>query len=183
MFSQSRSRGLSLLELLLAFSILAIISTLAAPGLQQLYQRAMARHSSNQLVNALQLARATAVNYRRVATLCPSRDGDACSRQWALQLMVFLDNNENGRREPEEQIIKLLDGPPEGGRLHWAAFRNPRVYIQYQADGSTRHNGTFTYCPADGSDHNIRRIIINRPGRVRFGLPSEAKRNPCLNTS
>ncbi len=60
----SRSRGFSLIELLVCVSILGIVSSLAAPSLGAMYQNYQMKAVARQLVTDLQLARMRAISQK-----------------------------------------------------------------------------------------------------------------------
>lgn len=83
-------RGFSLIELMVAIALLAIMATLAAPSLQTLIQNNRAAAISNDLVSSVRLARSEAVSRAQQMTLCPSTDGAACanSTNWATGWLI-----------------------------------------------------------------------------------------------
>ena len=174
------SSGLSLIDLLLGLTLLATITLLAIPGLNKLYHKSMADHSARQLLAALQATRSAAVHNKQLSALCPTQNSETCSKKWEGELMIFIDQNHNGKRNKNEKIISLMPGLSPGSRLVWKAFRNPKYYIQYRPDGSSNyHNGTFTYCPAEHPEIYARTIRVNRPGRPRRGITKKKGLRLC----
>ncbi|MBB6520914.1 GspH/FimT family pseudopilin [Pseudoteredinibacter isoporae] len=175
-----RANGFSIIEMLIIIVLMAIIGALAMPNMRSFFHKSNAENSARQLLGALQATRAAAVQSRRIATLCPTSDGKVCSRRWDDQLMVFIDDNKNGKRSKNEEIIHVRSGLQSGAYIEWSAFRNPKYYIQYRPDGSTNyHNGTFAYCPPIDPGINHRQIKINRAGRPRIAFKHEHRKKFC----
>lgn len=173
-------KGFSLIDAMLGIASLAIISALALPNMRSFYHKSSAEHSVRQLIAAIQSTRAAAVHHRTNASLCPTSNGLSCSRRWDDQLMVFIDLDKNGRRSEGEKIVFVRSGLQSGAYIEWSAFGNPKYYIQYRPDGSTRnHNGTFGYCPPIDPEINHRQIRINRAGRPRIAFKHEHHKKFC----
>jgi type IV fimbrial biogenesis protein FimT len=79
-------RGLTLLELLIAIAVLAILFTVGIPAIQDLVQNNRLRTQTNALVNALEFARSEAVKQRRNVELVVT----AADSGWSA--MVRLSN-------------------------------------------------------------------------------------------
>lgn len=72
-------QGFTLLELLIAMAILAITASMAAPSFQTLIKETRARAQARAVVEAIELARSTAVTRRRPITFCASTDASTCA--------------------------------------------------------------------------------------------------------
>jgi len=73
-----RARGFTLLELMVAISVLAILSLIAVPSFRDAGLPSQLRSVANNLVGATQLARSEAIKRNAVVTLCVSAGGTAC---------------------------------------------------------------------------------------------------------
>ena len=159
------SRGMTLLELMICLAILAIVSTLAAPGFSNLLNDAGRTAAVNEFIHALYLARSEAIKRGAIVSLCKSADGQNCmnrSPEWNTGWMVFvnLDRDELPERDRDEPIIAVYQGWPAG---HISSNRNAysfRPYLQGVV------NGTLLFCDARGSAQ-ARAIIISHTGRPR----------------
>jgi len=101
-------RGLTLIELMIAVALVAILLAVAAPDFREGMQRRRLQSASAELVGAVQLARAEAVRTNRRAVLCRSSDGSSCSNDDAIWpgWIVFVDTNGDGVRANTEPVIK-----------------------------------------------------------------------------
>lgn len=74
-----RSRGVTLVELIITLAVLAILMTIAAPGFRDLWRRHQVNGASDALWADLTYARYEAVQRASFVSLCPSSTGEACS--------------------------------------------------------------------------------------------------------
>lgn len=68
-------RGLTLIELLVAIAVLAILLTAAVPGFRAFVENSRATAASNELATALALARSEAIKRGLSASVCPGDNG------------------------------------------------------------------------------------------------------------
>ena len=162
------SSGFSLLECLLAVVILATLTRLALPGFEQVTTHREGSLVLQQVANSIYLGRTVAARHGAMAVLCPSGDGLACGGDWQDGLLLFLDANDNQRRDEDEAVEEYLPFEGVQGTLHWRAFRS-KPYLQITPLGFTRYqNGSFTWCDLRRSAASAHQLILNRTGRVRF---------------
>jgi type IV fimbrial biogenesis protein FimT len=92
-----RSAGFTLLELMIAITVLAIIVGIGIPSFTESIRRNRLTSQTNALVSALAIARSEAVKRGTLVTICPaSAAQDDCSvnDQWAANgLLVYSDIN------------------------------------------------------------------------------------------
>ena len=161
--------GFTLLELLVSLAILAVLASLAGPGLLRLVQQERSTTALNQLLSAVHLARSSAITRGAIVTLCPSADGQACAgrNRWHEGAIVFSDEDRDGRRDPEDALLRTLPGFEDASRVYWRSFRN-KSYLQLDSRGMTNwQNGHFLYCPANRDPRLARQLILNAQARVR----------------
>lgn len=89
----SRARAFTLYELLITLALLAILAMLALPSFSALAARSTQASEINALFHAFHQARKESIMRRRVVSLCPSRDGQTCtrSRDWSDGWLLFYD--------------------------------------------------------------------------------------------
>jgi type IV fimbrial biogenesis protein FimT len=71
--------GFSLIELMTAIAVAAILMAIAVPSFTALINGSRLTSQANELVASLQYARSEAIRLNRKVTLCPSSDGASCS--------------------------------------------------------------------------------------------------------
>lgn len=164
-----RSLGITITEMLVALAIAAVMTGLALPAFQGLVQQNRAAAALNQLLGALQSARHAAITLRTAVTLCPSAVPSECGARdtWHQGTLMFADDDADGRRDANEQILRWLPGFSDRSRIYWRSFRN-RSYLQIKPSGMTDwQNGHLLYCPPDGNPRYAREVIINAQARPR----------------
>lgn len=164
----SLASGASLIEHVIVLAVTAVLGTTVVPSMLGMLERGRGASDINALIGSIQLARQTALAARAVATLCASADGRDCGTNWATGHMVFVDNDGDGNRDPDERLVRVHGPVTEGASVRWRAF-GARPYLQFTSRGFTRaQNGTFLYCTRSGSRSRARALIVNTVGRVRI---------------
>lgn len=153
--------GRTLIEMMCALAVVALLLTTALPNLQSLIESNQRIQTNNQMVATLLHARSRAVFTRQIITLCGGQHDCSGTRQWQGSLLVFIDKNANGKIDPDDEILYQSE-IKEDFSWHW---NRTNGYIQFEADGSTRAlNGTLTLCK-DSVPQN--HIVISLSGRTR----------------
>ncbi len=172
--THATQRGITAIELIMGLAVLATLTALSLPTFRDLTTSTQARSAKSQLFLALNLARSRAVTTESHVVLCPSANQLSCddTAQWHQGWLVFLDQDRNGTRGPEESIINVGQAFPPGIAL---SSTEGRKHIIYRADGSSGgSNVTFTVCDRRGLS-KASSIVINNGGRPRQGTPTPAE--------
>jgi len=171
----SRWRGLSLVEMLVAMGIAAVLLTLGVPSLSGLRADWAVRGATAQVLAGLQLARRTALTTGQSVTLCPTTDGRRCgfpSRRWML--FANAEGGSDARRDAGEPVLRQwqLD----------AAVRvsGTRGYAAFQPQTSAAATLTFVFCH-DARPQAGRSLVVSQTGRPRVspGPPSTSGNPNC----
>lgn len=108
-YQECSQGGLTLLELLVALAIGAILLTLALPSMQSVLGDSEMSATSNELVFSLQTARSEAIKRAMPVALCPSAsplaEEPSCGGSLSDGWIVFADANGNGTRETTDEIV------------------------------------------------------------------------------
>ena len=171
-----RNRGFTLLEVLVVLALLAVLLSLAAPSFIGLRQKHQMQSQAEQLQASLLLARSEALRRQQRVTLCVREsspgEGPHCASAgtWAQGWVVFVDGNDNGRREASEAVLQLHQALP--GFLTLQGNATVDSYISYGPQGRSQSTsgafqaGTLTLCGA-GQAH-VWRVVINAVGKPRL---------------
>ncbi|MGL6160035.1 GspH/FimT family pseudopilin [Microbulbifer sp.] len=160
-------QGLTLLELLITLAILAILLTVALPGISTVIRNNRLAADTEELRSAIQLARATAVSRNQRVTLRNLGD-------WGLGWEAFVDDNSNGLRDNGEPLV--FSGPAlDSVSIAW---NDPAGdYVSFIGIGVSRRvngalqMGTFRICPTDGTEGYA--LTLAPSGRLRTGKLSD----------
>jgi len=167
------SKGFTLIELIIALLIGAIVTALSAPMANMLKSN-QASSVAYEFVSALNFARSEAIKRGNRVTICRTIDGTRCegypdiNRQkvWDSGWIVFSDYNGNGQYNPTQDEILLVHEPlPNGYTLR----SNAKVRVTYKPIGiSPGYMDSWTVCTSDASPGFAKGIIVAYTGRVRF---------------
>lgn len=159
-------RGFTLLELLVALAMAAIIMGFAVPGMQTLVENYQTKSALNDLRAGIHLARHTAINKNTNVIICP-KQGNVCGPRntWHTGALIFEDRDNNRAHSDGDVMVAQLN-PITSGQIFWRAFRS-RSYLQFTGSGLTAwQNGHLLYCPNNGEPDQARQLILNVAGRT-----------------
>lgn len=165
-FPAVRARGVTLIELLSALTIMAILTTLAVPSMAEMRMNAERTAAVNGFFHALFLARSEAIKRGSVVSLCKSADGVTClgtHGRWSQGWIVFenLDRDEPAQRDAAEPLLAVYSGWEAG------SIESNRQSYSFRAHTQAVVNGTVIFCDSRGSAE-ARAIIISHTGRPRI---------------
>jgi len=161
---KSKSDGFTLIELMLAISIAAIVLALAVPSLGSLQQRNRNAAAANELLAHLNVARIHAITQQEITIACPAESTRACAghNRWHAGWIVFRDPDRDGRPNDSEDLLRV--GPGLEGL--WADSAG-RTLVRYRPSGTAYGtNQTIKLCDPSGSTEP-RAVIVSNPGRPR----------------
>jgi prepilin-type N-terminal cleavage/methylation domain-containing protein len=156
--------GKTLLELLIALSIFAILFTGVIPSAQSLYIQHRITAELNLMSSYIQLARINAIEQHTSVTLCPSPDYKSCdTSDWSLPKMLFFDGNANNERDNDEPIYYAGE---------WLSrslmMKGPDRTIRFFEDGAVASTATVIVCYQDNAPRYSKAVIVSLQGRVRL---------------
>ena len=163
----SANKGFSMLELMIALSIIAILATVAVPSYQSMAVQSRLSTQSNELLTALHYSRSEAIKRGIQVTICKSNTGNSCTTgsNWQDGWIVYSDSGTTGTIDGTDQILRVFPGLKGSALNGGTSFSN---WITYRPSGSSYgngngglSNGTFTLC----NNAKGRSITINSTGR------------------
>lgn len=165
MHIHAHGTGTTVLELMAALAIAAILLALAVPSYESFTNRQRMKAAVAALHNDLAAARAEAVHRNAVVQACPGAPLAGCTggNNWSGGWIVFEDDN--GDRAHQDTEALLRHGMPHKGISIHAPSSRPE--LRFFPDGSAPgSNVSIGLCGRDGAEH-ARRLVISNIGRIR----------------
>jgi type IV fimbrial biogenesis protein FimT len=163
---KSATAGMTLVEMMIVLTIVAILSSLALPSLRTLLDRQKVSTSARAFQSAVMLARSEAVKRGERVDLVP-----AFRHEWESGWLVLLDANNNQQADAGETVLHRSAEQP--GNLHIvASLRDAKkTYLAFDPSGRPR-SASSSALPQFGSllfsvGTQKRKIIIGFLGRLR----------------
>ena len=155
-----RTAGFTLIEMIVAISIAAILMAIAVPSFSSANLSSRLRATSTDLIASAALARAEAVKRNGVVDLCPSSDGESCSGGWQQGWIVIAP----ATGALPEKIVQRHDALPSGYRM---TTSGGIASVRFQPTGIGATATTFTICRATPSAGEQERVVtIDATGKA-----------------
>ena len=131
-----RMRGISLIEMMVTVSIVAVLITVSAPSFSRMLSTTRVASTAHELANSLHLARAEAVRRGLPTTLRSSSDSNKYSAGWK----IFPDANADGAAESSTNRIDgalVVESVPQTSLLIERVSRSGTPTSPYVRDAAT----------------------------------------------
>lgn len=169
----NRETGFTMIELLTAVAIAAVLMVVALPNYQTMIKNNCLTNDTNALVSSFQQARSEAVKRSTTTTITAGNPGDA-SNEWGQGWTITIDEDRNGNGTLDAG--EDYDG--DGVLSNSALVRQVNLTctattideiadattIKYTADGSADTHATFDICD-DRTGETGREVTISFTGR------------------
>ena len=158
-------QGFTLLELLVAITLLIIVASVACINYSPLINRIRVNTMSHQLTSIIQFAQLNALTYQQQMILTPYQQ-----QNWSSGWKLFSTDQTTG----QQTLLREFSNTHNNLHIQLAAFPQADK-LQWQADGLlTQNNGHFTI----SLDSIQQQLIINKAGRIRTeGIGIRANKN------
>ena len=164
-----RRNGFTLIELMIAIAVLAILITIAAPSFRDAMMNVRMSANVNDLMADLALARSEAVKRGVPVRLCRSNGGANCNGgagngNWTVGWIVFIDDNDNGNRNGAELVLRARAAVQTGTSVLLAPGDRD---LPFRPSGVTNISAatspTFTICDGRPTVPNRGRLVTISP--------------------
>ncbi|MES5815656.1 GspH/FimT family pseudopilin [Pseudoxanthomonas sp. Soil82] len=158
----TRQSGFTLVELMIAVAVVAVLMGLALPSFQASLRSNRVVTTSNELLASLSLARTEAIRGLGPAGICASADGATCAgtTDWASGWIVWRDDRAAGG-VVVRTVVRYIQ-PKE--RM---AITGPNAGVQFTTQGRTQ-NGATQIAVAASDDAGVARcLLVNTTGQSR----------------
>lgn len=162
--------GVTLLELMIALSIGALLIVLAMPAYGDWIADYRLMNHARALAGSMYVARSEAIKRGYRVDLCKSADLVQCGGTgWNRGWLVYVDANLDGQVDPGEPVLRREPAARDGVTV--AANTPLRDYVSYTDLGVARmmsgalQMGTFTVCLSGRPEVEV---VLANSGRVRI---------------
>ena len=180
----TRRGGFSLVELLVALAIAAILLGIAAPSFGSLTRSLSRSTEYNELAGDLRLARIEAIKRGATVAVCARANATSCGEDWAKGWHVFVETSAAeggtmGEIETGETLLRSRAGDEERFDIVAQAVVRPaaraaRAYLTFDSRGRVDWSlGTIVICDSDGADEALA-LIVNGAGGFRRAQTTSA---------
>lgn len=173
------ARGFSLVELVVALAVAAILMGVAAPSFGELAMDLRQSGLHNALAGDLRLARLEAIKRGGQVSVCARGGATSCGDDWSGGWHVFAESvgGTTGDIDAGERLIRSRSGVGKGLRLAARAVLRPqplaaRPHIVFDGRGRADWTlGTIVFCDGRGAT-GARALVVNGAGGVRRAQPA-----------
>ncbi len=167
---RTAERGFTLIEMMVAVALTALLLSMAVPALTAFTSNARQTSTINDFVSSMHIARSTAVTTNFRTTVCASSNGVSCEQvSWDQGWIVFSDRDSDQTVDNDETIVASSDGA-DGLDIQSVEFGQ---FLMYRPNGrvmtvsAAGNSGQFTVCDGRGADH-AKVLIVDLSGRPRL---------------
>lgn len=161
------SSGLTLIELLVAVALFAILASLAAPNMKSFMRGNRLTAATNDLVTSLNLARSAAVKRATAIKICISNttqdDCNTGTGNWENGWIIFIDDNGDDAIAASEKVLRVSRSLAGGTTIRSPQFAST---ITFNGDGSANAIGSFKICDEEANANRSRGINISLTGLI-----------------
>jgi type IV fimbrial biogenesis protein FimT len=160
-------RGFTLIELMTAITIAAILFAVGTPMFTTITQNSRLRSSAFGLASDLSLARTEAVRRGRTVSVCTSTNGTSCSNSgWLSGRLVFTDGGAVGQVDGTDVILLTSEAMPTGITIDAANGDFGTQAISFDGGGriiGPTNNDSVRFCTPG---REARLVRVQRPGNA-----------------
>lgn len=156
-------KGLTLIELLVALAVAAILITVGAPAMTSMLERFRAQDAVSQWRGDLVYARQVAAAYQTSVTVCPMGGTASCDGDWTGGYTAFIDVNSNGTLDAEDESLY------QRGAINEQDHINPTAppQIRFTEEGFSEDSGRLVYCPGQTDSALSLGFSVSSTGQTR----------------
>lgn len=168
-----RQSGFSLIELMVTFSVLGVLTAFAAPSFQDFFERYRVNAAVDEFAASLQLARIEAIRSNQRVVLL--RQGGCPANNWGCGWVVFQDTNSNLAQDAGENTIRTTDVQPNVSITSGGATPNT-IAINNFGQAANVANRTMRFGPTgNASSRGCTSVAIS----ITFRLTSTTGTGQC----
>ena len=163
-----QQKGVTLVELMVTVSIVAIILLFVSPSIQGILIKNRIVAEINETSSLIQYARHHAIDEQAQVVVCPSVDYSICSKDWNDPKIVFIDDDDNAIRGDKEELIVTI-----GATSVTSLMTNTTNIIKFAETGEVNLATEILLCHKDGKADYASSLSITLQGRVKMSSDSD----------
>ncbi|MGH8185626.1 MAG: GspH/FimT family pseudopilin [Steroidobacteraceae bacterium] len=163
---RERARGFTLLELMTAIAVLAVLAGLGVPAFTNIVRNNQIAAESGNLVTALTLARSEALKRGVRVSVCGAAGADACAEDadWSDGWLVFTDDfGDIGVIDDQDEVVQVWPAPLSG-----VAVNTVDASVTFTRNARAEFAATFNVLKDGCSGEQQRVISVGASGRVNL---------------
>lgn len=107
-----RSKGFTLVELMITVAVVAILAAIAFPSFQQVLRSNRVASANNEVMGLVALARSEAIRNKRGGGVCGSSNGTSCDGDWGKGMLAWSDTDPDGALGTGETVLRFVTTNP-----------------------------------------------------------------------
>lgn len=163
-----QQKGVTLVELMVTVSIVAIILAFVGPSIQGILIKNRIVAEINETSSLLQYARHHAIDEQAQVVVCPSIDYSVCTTNWNNPKIVFIDEDDNGIRGATEELLVTIAATSAASLM-----TNTTNIIKFAETGEANLATEILLCHKDGEAKYARSLSVTLQGRVKMSTDSD----------
>jgi len=163
-----QQKGVTLIELMITVSIVAIILAFVGPSIQSILIKNRIVAEINETSSLIQYARHHAIDEQAQVVVCPSTDYSVCSTDWNDPKIVFIDDDDNAIRGATEELLVTIGATSEASLM-----TNTTDIIKFTETGEANLATEILLCHKDGEAVYARSLSVTLQGRVKMSTDSD----------
>jgi len=173
-----KSGGFTLVEAVVAMSLVGILAGIAVPAARDAYEAGRSGAAKGPLLDAWLSSVSHSAATGAEVVLCPG-DATGCraSTDWSHGWIAFADLDGNRTRGSQETLI--AEAGPLGGDVHLRTTVGRTRMVFQPNGGNAGSNITWTLCDGRGAAQATT-LVVSNEGRLRSGTPTPAAAEACM---
>jgi type IV fimbrial biogenesis protein FimT len=163
-----QQKGVTLVELMITVSIVAIILAFVGPSVQSILIKNRIVAEINETSSLIQYARHHAIDEQAQVVVCPSTDYSVCSTDWNDPKIVFIDDDDNAIRGIGEELLVTISATSSTSLM-----TNTTDIIKFAETGEANLATEILLCHKDGKAEYARSLSVTLQGRVKMSTDSD----------
>ncbi|MDD5391726.1 MAG: GspH/FimT family pseudopilin [Thiothrix sp.] len=175
----NKQQGMTLIELMVTLSVVAIVASVAAPSLSSMMENNRLTALNNQLVSAINYTRGEAVKRNYNAAMCVRNSGGSgcassggfdsgwivfvdCDADGAVDTGNTCDTDGNGTADTPDTILQ--DTVPSATNVTITSNSSTPRLINYQPSGKVSNGGTLSVITSSSTRYKV--TMATTTGRI-----------------